>query len=206
MRSDAIDQLVSSYLERPARVSWEGDAMDAIRGQIDAVTIAFGGVATAWLPLDSVEFSAKRVRFTPGVPARLEVEEPHLRVAVGQAEVDRWVERFHFPFELRLADRGLVVSTRLAGIPMGELESRLSVVRGWFVLEPNRASFLGLPEWASALMRTYLPVPPLSEGSRLASLQHERGRLWLDFSGEGFVEELTPGLAERLRRRLIPAR
>jgi hypothetical protein len=40
---------------------------------------------------------------------------------------------------------------------VAELEARLEVVSGWFVLQPKRASILGVPNYVASLFRTYLP-------------------------------------------------
>ncbi len=204
MRSEVLDQLVARYLERPVKASWEGSPGDLLRGVFDDPHLELGGLATAWMPLEGVVLSARRAELHPGVPASIRVVEPSLLVSVGQRDVSRWVERFQLPFELRLTDVGVLARARVAGVPVGEVEASLSVVRGWFVLQPRRASLLGVPNYAAWLFRTYLPLPPLAEGARLEEIGHEEGRLRLRFELESFEEELTPGLLGRLQRRVLP--
>ncbi len=204
MRSDVLDQLVSRYLEQPVKASWEGGAADLLRGSFDDARIELGGLATAWMSLDGVILSARRAELKPGVPATIRVESPSLLVSVGQRDVARWVERFQLPFELHLTERGLLARAKVAGLPLGEVEARLQVVGGWFVLQPQRASLLGVPNYAAWLFRTYLPLPPLAEGARLEEIGHEAGRLRLRFEIESFEEDITPGLMRRLRGRLLP--
>ncbi len=204
VRSDALDQIVSRYLDLPVKASWHGGPADLIRGSFDDPRLELGGIATSWLPLDGVVLSARHVKLTPGLPARLHVEDPSLMALVSQSDVERWVARFQLPFELQLTEHGLVAKARVAGLPLGEVEARLGVVRGWFVLQPRRASLLGVPNYAAWLFRTYLPLPPLARGARLDEIEHEERRIRLRFEIESFEEEITPGLLGRLRRRLLP--
>ena len=60
MRSQTIDQLVSTYLRQPVALSWDGTLADPLRGSFDGVRLAFGGVATTFLPLEEVVLAAKR--------------------------------------------------------------------------------------------------------------------------------------------------
>ena len=204
MRSDAVDQLLTSYLELPVKVSWEGRLADAMRGRLEGVQVEVAGVATAWLPIERIAVHADCARFTPGLPARIRVEAPVVQVTVGQRDLDRWLDGFQLPFRLRLADGGLVVHTEIAGLALSEFETRLEVVRGWFVLRPQRATVLGIPNQLARLFRTYLPLPPLSPDARLVGIEHARGRLSLHFGISDFEEEVTPGMLVRLRRRLLP--
>ena len=204
VRSDILDQLVGTYLKQPVKASWEGGAADLLRGSFDDARLELGGLATAWLPLEGVVLSARRALLKPGVPARIRIEEPSLLVSVGQRDVTTWMERFQLPFELHLTERGLLARAKIAGFPLGEIEARLEVVGGWFVLQPQRASLLGVPNYAAWLFRTYLPLPPLAAGSKLEEIGHEEGRIRLRFEIDTFEEELTPGLLGRLRRRVLP--
>jgi hypothetical protein len=204
VRSDVLDQLVSTYLKQPVKASWEGSAADLLRGSFDDARLELGGIATAWLPLEGVVLSARRAELKPGVPAILRVEEPSLLLSVGQRDVTKWVERFQLPFELHLTERGVLAKAKLAGFPLGEIEARLEVVGGWFILQPRRASLLGVPNYAAWLFRTYLPLPPLAEGATLEEIGHDEGRVRLRFEIDSFEEELTPGLVGRLRSRVLP--
>lgn len=204
MRSDVLDQLVSRYLEQPVKASWEGSAADMLRGSFEDARLEFGGIATAWMPLEGVVLAARRAELVPGVPATIRIEEPSLLLSVGQADVTRWVERFQLPFELHLTEQGLLARAKVAGLQIGEVEARVGVVGGWFVLQPQRASLLGVPNYVAWLFRTYLPLPPLAEGANLEEIGHEEGRLRLRFEIDSFDEELTPGLVGRLRSRLLP--
>jgi hypothetical protein len=204
MRSDALDQWLSSDLEMPVRISWEGALSDALRGRLDGVSFEIAGVATAWMPLERIIVHADHARFTPGLPARIRVEAPVVQVTVGQRDLDRWQNGFQLPFKLKLGREGLVVNTEIAGLPISEFETTLEVVRGWFVLKPRRASILGVSNQLARLFRAYLPLPPLSPDARLVGIEHATDRLSLHFGISDFEEEVTPGMLSRIRRRVLP--
>ena len=204
MRSDAIDSVVSTFLKNPVRASWKGSTADSLRGSFAGPRLEFQGLATAWLPLERVVVLADHASFSPGLPAHVAVKRPRVVVAVGQSAVDAWVKRFRLPFRLELGSKSLSAHTEIAGFPVGEIEAGLQVVGGWFVLQPRRASIMGVPNYVASLFRTYLPLPPLTEETRLLSIEHAPGELQLTFGLDDFEEEVTPGLSERLRARVLP--
>ena len=204
MRSDAIDQLVGRFLKQPVKVSWEGSAADAVMGTFEGARVELAGIATAWLRLERVVLDTSRASIRPGVPATIEVIGGTVQLAVGQAEVDRWVSRFQLPFRIGLNEKGIAVKMEFAGLPVSEFEMQLEVVRGWFVLKPKKASFMGVPSWVPRMLRSYLPLPPISEEVKITAIGHEPGLLTLTFAVEDFEETVTPGLADRLRRRVMP--
>jgi hypothetical protein len=204
MRSDAIDQWLSSYLEMPVKLSFEGSAGEALRGSFHGVALEVAGVATAWLPLERIALRAHRATITPGLPARLEVERPIVSITVGQRDLDRWQSRFQLPFRLALGEKGLVVHTEVAGVALSEFETSLEIVNGWFVLRPRRAAILGIPSTLATWLRAYLPLPPISPEARLSGIDHAPGALTLHFAISDFEESLTPGMLQRLRKRLLP--
>jgi hypothetical protein len=204
VRSDAIDQWLSSYLEMPVKLAFEGSVGDALRGTFEGVSLEVAGVATAWLPLERIGLHAVRASLTPGLPAVLSVEEPVVSLTVGQRDLDRWQGRFQLPFRLQLGEKGLIVNTEVAGVALSELETRLEVVNGWFVLRPRSVSILGVPSQIARWFRAYLPLPPISPEARLTGIDHAADRITLHFSVSDFEEEITPGMLKRLRRRLLP--
>jgi len=132
------------------------------------------------------------------------VKGPRVEIAVGQAELDRWLSRFQLPYRLVLKEDALVVHAEIAGLPLGEFETRIEVVNGWFVLQPKRATILGVPTYVASLFRTYLPLPPLSGDTRLIGVEHQTGQLHAIFGMDDFEEQVTPGLLSRLQARLLP--
>lgn len=204
MRSDAIDQWLSSYLELPVKLSFEGSVGEALRGTFEGVSLEIAGVATAWLPLERIRLRAARASLTPGLPAALAVEEPVVSITVGQRDLDRWQGGSQLPFRLSLGEKGLIVNTGVAGVVISEFEAQLEVAGGWFVLRPRRASILGIPSQLASWLRAYLPLPPISPAARLSGIDHAPGQLTLHFSISDFEEKITPGLLQRLRKRLLP--
>jgi hypothetical protein len=204
VRSDAIDQWLSSYLEMPVKLSFESSVGDALRGSFDGVSLEMAGVATAWLPLERIALRASRATLTPGLPAQLAVSGPRVSITVGQRDLDRWQGRFQLPFRLSLAEKGVIVHTEIAGLALSEFETGLEVVNGWFVLRPRRASILGIPSQLASWLRAYLPLPPISPEARLSGIDHAAERLTLHFAINDFEEKVTPGMRRRLRKRLLP--
>jgi hypothetical protein len=202
--NNLINQLISSYFEQPVEASWERASGLPFPDRFEGARIAFRGLATAWLDLDEVVWRAGLVRFEAGLPARIHVQDPEVEIVVGQDAIDRWLGRFQLPYRIELGPEALHIHTELAGFPIARLEARLSVVNGWFVLQPQRASFLGLPNYVATLFRSYLPLPPLSGRTRLVGIGHEPERLRLTFALENFSEDVIPGLLLRIRKRLIP--
>jgi len=202
--SNVIDQLVSSYFELPVRIDWRHASGIPFPDSFDNASLTYSGLATAWMDLKQVVWRAKHVRFVPGMPATVRVTGPQVEIAVGKDELARWLKRFELPYRIELAQDAIIVHTELAGLPVAELEARLEVVNGWFVLQPKRASVLGVPNYIAALFRTYLPLPPLADDTRLESIRHEPDVLRLTFALQDFDEQVTPGLLPRLQQRLLP--
>lgn len=204
MRSDAIDELVGSYLKQPVKVNWESGALDAARGRFEGVRLVLHETAFVRLPLQRVALQARRLTLKPGFPALLEVEGAFVQFTISQQAIDRWLKRLQSPFRLVLGKKGLRVETRIAGLSLSQFEATLDIQDGWFVLQPTRASLLGVPGFAPSLLRSTLPLPPLSDEIKLAGIEHEAGSLGLRFELGDFEEQLTPGIARRLRKRFIP--
>jgi hypothetical protein len=204
MRSDAIDQLLSSYLKLPAKVSWEGALADSVRGVFDGVRLELAGVAVLALPVDRLVLRADRFQFTPGLPARFEATGPRLEVSIDQRQLDRWLRRARAPFELRLTESAIEFRLDYLGFPLGRTETELRIQRGWFVLVPKRAEFLGVQNRLISLFRAYVPLPRLAPQTRLTGIKHVDGALRLELSLDDFSDVITPGLVDRLRRRFVP--
>lgn len=202
--SSVISQLVSSYFELPVTIHWEKASGLPFPDRFEGARLEFGGLATAWMDLKQVIWRADEVRFVPGLPGRVKVRGPRVEIAIGQAELDRWLNRFQLPYRLVLKDEALVVHTEIAGLSLGEFETRIEVVNGWFVLQPKRASILGVPTYVASLFRTFLPLPPLSGSTRLVGIEHRKGELRAIFGLDDFDEQVTPGLLARLQKRLMP--
>lgn len=204
MRSDAIDELLSSYFKMPAKVSWEGALADSIRGVFEGVRLELAGVAILALPFDRLVFRADRFQFTPGIPASFEAVRPLIEISIDQRQLDRWLRRTRAPFDLRLIEGAIEFRMDVAGLPLTRTETELRVQRGWFVLQPKRAEFLGLRARLVSLFRTYIPLPRLAPQTRLTGIKHGDGTIRLELSLDDFADEITPGLIERLQSRFLP--
>ena len=204
IRSDAIDELLSNYLELPARVSWEGALADSMRGTFVGARLELKGVAVLALPFDRLVLEADRFRFIPGLPARIEATSPRIEVSIDQRQLDRWLARARAPFQLTLTEKTIEFRIDVAGYPVTRSEAELSIWRGWFVLRPTHAEFLGLRNRLASLFRGVLPLPRLAPQTRLTAIRHEPGALRLQMTLEDFGDEITPGMVERLQRRFLP--
>jgi hypothetical protein len=204
MRSDAIDQLLSSYLKLPAKVSWDGALADSVRGIFEGVRLELAGVAMLALPFDRLVLQADRFQFTPGLPARFEAVRPRLEVSIDQRQLDRWLRRARVPFELRLTAKAIEFRIDYLGFPLGRTETELRIQRGWFVLVPQHAEFLGVRNRLISLFRAYIPLPRLAPQTRLTGIEHVDGGLRLELTLDDFSDVITPGLVDRLQRRFLP--
>lgn len=204
MRSEAIDELLSNYLAMPARVSWDGALGDSVRGTFVRGRLELAGVAVLALPVQRLVLSSECFRFTPGLPARIHAEGPRVEVTIDQAQVDRWLARANAPFALRLAPEGIELTLGLAGYEVTRAEATLSIDRGWFLLRPRHASFLGIENRLARLFRTFFPMPRLAPETRLSAIRHRPGALELELSLADFEEDLRPGLVGRLVERFLP--
>ncbi len=204
MRSDAIDELLSTYLKMPAKVSWTGALADSARGVFEGIRLELAGLAMLALPFDRLVFRADRFQFTPGIPARIEAIGPRIEVSIDQRQIDRWLQRAGAPFELRLAEDAIEFQMDLKGFPLARTETELRIQRGWFVLRPKRAEFLGVRARLVSIFRTYLPLPRLAPQTRLTGIKHVEGALRLELGLDDFADVITPGLIERLQKRFLP--
>jgi hypothetical protein len=204
MHSDAIDELISTYLAMPARVSWKGALGDSVRGTFVGGRLELAGVAVLALPCQRLVLESERFQFTPGLPARIQAVGPRIEMTIEQAQIDRWLARAKAPFRLALHETGVELAVDVAGFAVTRAMAELCIDRGWFVLRPRRASFLGLDNRLASLFRAYFPMPRLAPETRLSGIRHEQGALVLEFRLDDFEEELRPGLAQRLQQRFLP--
>jgi len=204
MRSEAIDELLSTYLAMPARVSWTGALGDSVRGTFVGGRLELAGVAVLALPCQRLVLESERFQFTPGLPARIRAVGPRIEMTIDQAQVDRWLALARAPFSLSLRESGIEFALDVAGLPVTRAEAELRIDRGWFVLRPRRASLFGIDNRLAALFRTFFPMPKLAPETRLSGIRHQAGALVLELRLADFEEDLTPGLIQRLQQRFLP--
>jgi hypothetical protein len=204
VRSDAIDQLLSTYLELPARMSWQGALADSARGIFEGGRLELAGVALLALPFDRLVLEADRFQFIPGFPARISTTSPRIVVSIDQRQVDHWLAQARAPFELELTESAVEFRMNIAGFALGRAKTELRVRNGWFVLLPKHAELLGYRSRLASLFRTYLPLPRLAPQTRLTGVEHVEGAIRLEMSLDDFEEEITPGLVGRMQKRFLP--
>ena len=204
MRSDAIDELLTTYLKMPAKVSWEGALADSVLGVFEGVRLELAGLAIMALPFDRLVFRADRFKFTPGLPARIEAVGSRIEVSVDQRQIDRWLKLARTPFNLRLLESAIEFQMQVGPISLTRTETELRVQRGWFVLRPKHAEILGMRARLISIFRTYLPLPRLAPQTRLVGIKHADGALRFELGLDDFSDVITPGLVDRLQKRFLP--
>ncbi len=204
MRSDAIDQVISTFLEMPARVSWSGALADSARGHFEDARLELAGMAVLALPVERLVLEARRFQFVPGIPARFVVEGPRLVVTIDQRQVDTWLDRTRAPFALRLTRESIEFRMDVAGFPISRAETEVQISRGWVVLRPKHQEFLGIRNRLASLFRTYVPLPRLAPQTRLTGIEHDEGVIRLELTLDDFEDVITPGLVDRVQERFLP--
>jgi len=204
LRSDAIDQLLSTYLEMPARVSWTGALADSARGQFEGARLELAGLAVMALPFDRLVLETDYFQFTPGLPARIAATGPRIIVSIDQRQLDSWLARSKAPFKLHLGSESIEFRMDVGGFPITRAATELRVQRGWFVLRPMRAEFLGFRNRLATLFQTYVPLPRLAPQTRLSGVEHAEGAIRLELTLDDFEDVITPGLVDRMQERFLP--
>lgn len=199
-----IDGTVSQLARRPVRVRTKITPAGALRGRVDVIVFEVGGLRTTGLVIDRLVVRAEQVRIEPGLPPRLKAGPVGFKATVVQSAVDRWTKASHLPIRLLLTPEGVVAKTSVRGIQLGEVAVELDVVGPLIQLRPRRAAMLGVETPVIGLLRGYLPLPPLPLGARLRRVERGDGTLTTWFSVPDIDEPLSPDLALRLQRRLIP--
>ena len=92
----------------------------------------------------------------------------------------------------------------VGGVLLTRTRTELRVQRGWFVLRPKHAEFLGLRARLVSLFRAYIPLPRLAPQTRLTGIEHDEGAIRLELSLDDFADVVTPGLIDRLQTRFLP--
>lgn len=202
---DAADTAATAWAGLPMRVRARTTPWDAARGRYEVLRIDLQGIALGALMADRIRIRGRDVVFRPGLTPTVEARRVEVRVTITQAEVDRWVERSRLPFRVRLGRDGITVSLRVAGRELNEVEVDLDTSDRFLVLQPRRASFLGLPAPALSLLRGYLPLPPLPYDLRVTGVRTRQGEADVDLLVENFAERLSPDLFLRLRREFRPS-
>ncbi len=205
MRSDAIDQILSNFLEMPARVSWGGALAEGAMGRFEDARLELSGVAVLALPFDRLVLEAAHFQFSPGLPARIAARKPRLILSIDQRQIDAWLARARAPFSMSLTDRSVDLQLDWAGWPLGRIQTEFAIRHGWLVLRPLRAELLGVRSYLAELLRSFFPLPRLAPQTRLTGIEHAPGAIRLELSLDDFEDVITPGLVERMQARFLPS-
>jgi hypothetical protein len=204
-----VDDVAGRVLDHPVRPRVKVSAAGLLRGELDVVKLEVPAVLAAGLVLDRMTLRAEHVRIVPGLPPRLQAGPVTLRACVSQDNVDRWTRTAHLPIRLALTADGVMITTGLRGIRMGEVLADLEVAGRFLQLAPKRMTIVGLPTPLVRFFKGYLPLPPLPKGVRIRKVEHGEGELAVTFELEHLDEPLSPDIAARLRtltRLPIPGR
>jgi hypothetical protein len=197
-----LDVMSEAAIGRPLRPQLKMSPAGLLRGEIDLVKIELPAYAVAGLVVDRFVVRAERVRVQPGLPPVLVAGPVGFKAVVSQDNVDRWTKDLRLPLRLTLTEEGVVTTTGLGGIRMGEVVTMPTVVGGFVQLQPTKASLLGMPTTLVRFLRGYLPLPPLPRSARLDDVEASDGELALSFRIEHFEQPLTPDVTERIRQLL----
>jgi len=197
-----LDAVSEAALGRPLHPQLKVSPAGLLRGEVDLVQVDLPAYAVAGLVVDRFVVRAERVRVQPGLPPVLVAEPVGFQAIVSQENVDRWTRDLRLPLRLRLTEDGVVTTTGLGGIRVGEVVTEPTVVGGFLQLRPTRASLLGMPAPLVRFLRGYLPLPPLPRSARLEHVAPADGELALSFRIDRFEQPLTPDVTDRLRRLL----
>ena len=195
-----IDATSSRIIDHPIRPRIKASAAGMLRGELDVVKIEVPAVLAAGLVLDRLVIRAERVRIAPGLPPRLQATPVGLRAYVSQGNVDRWVRTSRLPLRVALTPEGVVLTTGVAGIRMGEVLAELQVAGPFLRLEPKRMTIAGVATPMIRFFRGYLPLPPLPRGAHITDVRPGDGELAVTFQIDELDEPITPDIARRLRR------
>jgi hypothetical protein len=195
-----VDDASSRVLNHPIRPRIKATPNGLLKGELDVVKIEVPGVLAAGLLIDRLVVRAERVRITPGLPPHLKAGPVGIRAFVSQANVDRWVRTSRLPIRLELTADGVVLTTGLRGVRMGQVQADLEVAGPFLRLVPKRATIVGVPAPLARFFRGYLPLPPLPRGAKLTEIGHADGELAVTFGLDEVDEALTPDIARRVRQ------
>lgn len=194
-----LDATASRLVDHPIRPRVKASPASLLRGELDVVRIEVPAVLAAGLVLDRLVVRAEHVRVVPGLPPRLKAGPVGIRAYVCQEHVDRWTKASRLPMRIGLRADGVVLSTGVRGIKMGEVLADLEVAGPFLRLVPKQVRIAGVATPLVRFLRGYLPLPPLPRGAHLTELRHGDGELAVTFRIEEVDEPLTPEVARRLR-------
>ncbi|MDP1819724.1 MAG: LmeA family phospholipid-binding protein [Acidimicrobiales bacterium] len=193
-----LDATSARLLDHPIRPRVKATPGGLLKGELDVVKIEVPAVLAAGLVLDRLVIRAEHVRIVPGLRPRLQARPVGLRAYVSQANVDRWTRTSRLPIRVDLTEEGVMLTTQVRGIRMGQVLADLEVAGSFLRLAPKQMTIAGLPTPLVRFLRGYLPLPPLPRGARITEVRPGNGELAVTFEIEALDEGITPDIARRL--------
>jgi hypothetical protein len=184
----------------------KANPMGVLQGRFDVVVAELSSIPVAGLVVDRLVFHGDDVRIQPGLPARFKIASLGAKAVIGQADVDRWTKAARLPFRLHLCADGVLMRAGVGGVKVGEMLTTVAVEGSLVTLRPVRAEMFGRQAPLVTLLRGYLPLPPLPAGVKLVRVDHDDGEMAAFFDLGAVDEPITPGVARRLRSRLLLGR
>lgn len=197
-----VDRVATRVFGQPTTLRWTANPADALRGEVEVVTVGVPAMRMAGLRLERVVGRVERVRIQPGLVPRLKGGPVSVKATVTQESVDRWVGSANLPLRLELTADGILSSTGIGSLRVGHVLTELEVGGRWLRLRPRQVAARELPASIRQFLVGNLPLPPLPAGARLAHVSHADGELAVRVALEDIDEAITPSLPTRMQRRL----
>jgi hypothetical protein len=197
-----VDRIATRVFGQPTTLRWTANPGDALRGEVEVVTVGVPAMRMAGLRLERVVGRVERVRIQPGLVPRLKGGPVSVKATVTQDSVDRWVGSANLPLRLELTADGILSSTGIGSLRVGHVLTELEVGGRWLRLRPRQVAARELPASIRQFLVGKLPLPPLPAGARLAHVAHAAGELAVRVALEDIDEAITPSLPTRMQRRL----
>ena len=141
-----VDRVATRVFGQPTTLRWTANPADALRGEVEVVTVGVPAMRMAGLRLERVVGRVERVRIQPGLVPRLKGGPVSVKATVTQESVDRWVGSANLPLRLELTADGILSSTGIGSLRVGHVLTALEVGGRWLRLRPRQVAARELPE------------------------------------------------------------
>ena len=197
-----VDRVATRVIGQNTTLRWTANPVDALRGEVEVVTIGVPAMRMAGLRVDRVVGRVERARIQPGFIPRLRGGPVSVKATVTQDSVDGWIGSANLPLRLELTAAGILSSTGIGSLRVGHVLTELEVGGRWLRLRPRQVAARELPASIRQFLVGNLPLPPLPTGARLIEVTHGDGELSVRVALDDVDEAITPTLPDRMRRRL----
>ena len=135
-----VDRVATRVFGQPTTLRWTANPADALRGEVEVVTVGVPAMRMAGLRLERVVGRVERVRIQPGLLPRLKGGPVSVKATVTQESVDRWVGSANLPLRLELTADGILSSTGIGPLRVGHVLTELEVGGRWLRLRPRQVA------------------------------------------------------------------